>query len=103
MMRPGGTPNFASTPAGAMRVFFMVSIRVTPGLDSCAMSLSPVEISTGRPCSCACRVRVAMTSSASTPSTIRSGRPIARMAWCSGAICTRSSSGMGGRWALYSG
>src|SRR3569623_1859776 len=46
-------------------------------------------------------VSVPITSSASTPSTTRHGRPLARTPSCSGSICATRSSGMGGRCALY--
>ncbi|MCY1306257.1 hypothetical protein D9M70_561090 [compost metagenome] len=66
------------------------------------MSLSPVEITTGRLPAALCRARVPITSSASTPSTHSRGRPRARTLACSGSTWTRSSSGMEGRLALYS-
>ncbi|MCY1407603.1 hypothetical protein D9M71_229090 [compost metagenome] len=66
------------------------------------MSLSPVEITTGRPPAALCRARVPITSSASTPSTQSSGSPSARTLACKGSTCTRSSSGIEGRLALYS-
>ncbi len=50
----------------------------------------------------ACRASVPMTSSASTPGTINSGSPMARMMSCMGSICSASSPGIGGRFALYS-
>ena len=67
------------------------------------MSLSLVEMNTRHPLLRARSARVPMTSSASTPETQRRGSPWAAMTWWSGSICTRSSSGMGGRFALYSG
>ncbi|KPW97232.1 hypothetical protein ALO79_200005 [Pseudomonas syringae pv. castaneae] len=66
------------------------------------MSLSPVEITTGRAAAALLRARVPMTSSASTLSTHSSGKPRALTLACSGSICTRMSSGMLGRLALYS-
>lgn len=67
------------------------------------MSLSPVLISTGSCFSVAWRARVPITSSASTPSTIRKGKPIALIIWWIGATWLRRSSGMLARVALYSG
>ena len=101
-MRSGGTPNFSITVSRSLTVSVMVLTRVTWSLTSWAMSLSPVEITTGTPCSAACRARVPITSSASTPSITSSGRPMASMmAWMAGIWAARSS-GMGGRLALYS-
>ena len=47
------------------------------GPTNCAMSLSPVEISTLKPASAPCFASVPITSSASTPGTRSSGTPIA--------------------------
>ena len=80
----------------------MVFTSLTRPSTSWAMSLSPVEITTSRPSSAARRASVPMTSSASTPSILSSGRPSACTASISGATCERRSSGMGGRCALYS-
>ena len=44
-----------------------------------------------------------MTSSASTPGTSSTGKPSARTSAWMGSIWARSSPGMGGRFALYSG
>ena len=103
MMRSGGTPNLASTPASSSTSSLMVLTQRTPGRTSWVRSLSPVEMTTSQPRSCASRVKVPMTSSASTPSTDSSGQPSACTASCSGAICARRSSGIGGRCDLYSG
>jgi hypothetical protein len=80
----------------------MVLMRVIEPSTSCAMSLSPVEISTRCPASAARRASVPMTSSASTPGTRSSGSPCAAMISSSGATCERRSSGIAGRCALYS-
>ncbi|MNP21292.1 hypothetical protein D3C76_1139040 [compost metagenome] len=100
MISSGGTPYLVTTSSGPRMVLVMVLIRVIPGVTSCAMSLSPVLISTGRPSFSASRARVPMTSSASTPETASNGRPIAFTIVCSGSICARRSSGIGGRWDL---
>jgi hypothetical protein len=65
--------------------------------------LSPVEITTSMPCAAAWRASVPITSSASTPSTIRIGQPQAATPSWIGSICRRRSSGIDGRLALYSG
>ena len=46
MMRSGGTPNLAKTPASSNDSLLMVLTRPTSGVTSCARSLSPVEINT---------------------------------------------------------
>ena len=46
---PGYTSNFAFTPSRSRRVLLMVLTSVMRGPTSCAMSLSPVEISTSKP------------------------------------------------------
>ena len=102
MIRSGGTPNFSSTPAGVSVVSLMVFTSVTLSVTSCAKSLSPVEISTDSPDASACFASVPMTSSASTPGTASSGNPNALIIACSGWICSRSSSGIFSRFALYS-
>ena len=102
-MRAGAAPNFASTPPSSRTESSMVLTRVTRSSTSWAMSLSLVEMTTRRPLSRARSARVPMTSSASTPGTQRRGRPSPRTIRCSGSICARSSSGMGGRFALYAG
>ncbi len=76
-MRSALTPNFFSTPASSSVSFDMVLTSVMPGLTSWVMSLSPVEITTRMPSRSACLASVPITSSASTPSTISSGQPIA--------------------------
>ena len=80
----------------------MVLMSVIEPSTSCAMSLSPVEISTVCPARAARQASVPMTSSASTPAMRSSGRPCAAMISSSGSICARRSSGMAGRCALYS-
>jgi hypothetical protein len=99
-MRFGGTPNLAVTPASSSTSSLMVFTQRTPGCTSWVRSLSPVEITTSQPASTAWRVRVPITSSASTPSSISRGQPSAFTASCRGSIWARRSSGMGGRWAL---
>ncbi len=102
MICSGQTSNFAFTPLRSSVVLLMVFTSVISALTSCAMSLSPVEISTGWPCAAARRASVPMTSSASTPEMRSIGRPSAVTASSSGSIWPRRSSGIGGRWALYS-
>jgi hypothetical protein len=97
------TPNFASTPASSSVSLLIVLTIVMPGSTSCARSLSDDEIVVSMPSVFARFARVPITSSASTPSTISSGQPCARTSACSGAICAARSSGIGGRFALYSG
>jgi len=100
MICSGATPNFAFTPSTSIEVSDMVLTRVMCPSTNCAMSLSPVEITTGRSAAALLRARVPITSSASTPSTHSKGKPRARTLACSGSICTRMSSGMLGRLAL---
>ena len=102
-MCSGATPNFAFTPATSSVSFDIVLISVTCGSTSCARSLSPVDTTVRMPARSASFASVAMTSSASTPSTTSSGQPIARIASMSGSICAARSSGIGARFALYSG
>ena len=97
IINSGGTPYFATTSSGPRIVLVMVLMSVMPGVTSCAISLSPVLISTGRPIFSASRASVPITSSASTPETANSGKPIAFTMVCSGSICARRSSGIGGR------
>ena len=80
----------------------MVFTSVTCAETSCAMSLSPVEMMTRRCSRVASAANVPITSSASTPATLSSGQPIARTISKMGSICTRRSSAMRGRLALYS-
>ena len=75
----------------------MVFSSVMRSFTSCAMSLSPVEMITLKPSAAARSAKVPMTSSASTPLLISSGKPMARMTACSGSICDLRSSGIGGR------
>ena len=77
MICSGVTPNFSTTPSRSMAVSVMVLMRVTWSLTSWAMSLSPVDTTTSMPLLVASWARVPMTSSASTPGTINSGKPIA--------------------------
>ena len=81
----------------------MVLTMVTRSSTSWAMSLSPVDTSTSSPASLPRSARVPMTSSASTPGTSSTGKPSARTIVWMGSIWARSSPGMGGRFALYSG
>ena len=81
----------------------MVLIKRTCLVTNCAISLSPVEITVSIPSSSACFAKVPITSSASTPGMTNKGKPIAVIISCNGAICVRRSSGIGGRFALYSG
>ena len=74
-MRSGGTPNFCVTPSTSSFSSVMVLISDTEGLTSCAKSLSPVEMMVSQPASVACLASVPMTSSASTPETIKTGQP----------------------------
>ncbi|MOA19947.1 hypothetical protein D3C78_1403590 [compost metagenome] len=73
MMCSGPTPNFSCTPATSSTLPVMVLTRVTWPSTSCAISLSPVEMITGRPFAALLRASVPITSSASTPSTHSSG------------------------------
>ena len=102
-MRSGGTPNLASTPAASSVSLLIVFTSRTCGPTSCARSLSPVDTTTSMPCAAACRASVPITSSASTPSSTRIGQPDAAIAACSGSIWRAMSSGIDGRFALYSG
>ena len=97
----GQTSNFAFTPARSMTLPLMVLMSVTPSSTSCAMSLSPVDTRTCSPWARAVRVSVPMTSSASTPLIRSKGKPRPCTASSNGSTCARSSSGMGGRCALY--
>ena len=76
MICSGNTSNLFFTPARSSSVLLMVLISVICGDTSCAMSLSPVEISTLRFCFAAAQASVPMTSSASTPGSRRIGRPM---------------------------
>ena len=98
----GGIPNFVFTPSTSISWFVMVLIKVTCSFTSCAMSLSPVLIRVSIPFSVACLANVPITSSASTPDSTITGNPIALMMACNGSIWLLSSSGIGGRFALYS-
>jgi hypothetical protein len=102
MICSGKTSNFAFTPSRSSTVPLIVLMQVIFGSTSWAMSLSPVEMSTLRPCFAAVMASVPMTSSASTPVSRRIGRPWPRTASNNGWICERRSSGIGGRCALYS-
>ena len=102
-MRSGGTPNLVATPAASRTSLLMVLTSVTRGPTSWAMSLSPVEMTTSKPCAAARCAKVPITSSASTPGKERIGQPEASTPSWIGAICWARSSGIGGRLALYSG
>ena len=96
----GRTPNFANTAASSSTLPVIVLTSVMPGRTSCAKSLSPVEIVTSMPAACACTASVPITSSASTPSTHRIGKPSASTMRIIGCTCARRSSGIGARVAL---
>jgi hypothetical protein len=81
----------------------MVSTITMWGVTSCARSLSPLEMTTSTPCPAAARASVPITSSASTPGTASTVQPSSRTTSWMGAIWLRRSSGIGARWALYSG
>ncbi|KAG1605435.1 hypothetical protein G6F45_014207 [Rhizopus arrhizus] len=72
-----------------------------PGRTSWAKSLSPVEMVTFRSCARPCRASVPITSSASTPGMRRMLMPSASTMRHIGSTWLRSSSGIGGRLALY--
>ena len=97
------TLNFASTPASSSVSLLIVFTHRMRAVTSCARSLSPVDITVSMPAAAACDASVPMTSSASTPSIISSGHPFARTSSCNGPIWATRSSGIGGRFALYSG
>ena len=104
MISAGGTPYFSAIASSlSMRLPLMVLTRVTPGRTSWAKSLSLVETVTSRPSAAPATARVPITSSASTPSTRRMSMPSASTTSHIGCTCTRRSSGIGGRLALYSG
>ena len=71
-------------------------------LTSCSMSRSPVRIVVSNPRPSACPTSVAMASSASNPSCSYSGMLIARTTCFTLGICSRMSSGIRVRVALYS-
>ncbi len=103
MMRSGGTPNLASTPATSSVSLDIVLISVTCSSTSCARSLSPVEITVFQPAAVAARASVPIASSASMPGTMMMGQPsISTTAWI-GSIWSTRSSGIDDRLALYSG
>ena len=98
------TPNFATTASSeSRRLPLIVLTRATPGRTSWAKSLSLVEMVTSTPAAQARRARVPITSSASTPSTRTMSMPSAWTMSHIGWTWARSSSGMGGRLALYCG
>lgn len=74
-MCSGPTPNFSFTPATSSTLPVMVLTSVIWPSTSCAMSLSPVEMTTGRSAAALLRARVPITSSASTPSTHKTDSP----------------------------
>ncbi len=96
----GLTPNFSTTPALSVTELLIVLTSRTCASTSWAKSLSPVEISTCMPAAAACRARVPMTSSASTPGTRSSGMPSASTTAIIGSTCALRSGGVGGRLAL---
>ena len=102
-MRCGGTPNLAWTAGTSRRSLLIVLISVTRSSTSCARSLSPVETTTWCPLAAATRASVPMASSASMPGTCSTGHPSSRTTSWMGSTCCTSGSGMGARWALYSG
>ena len=77
MICSGQTSNLAFTPLRSSVVLLMVFTSVMRASTSCAMSLSPVEISTGWPCAAARQASVPITSSASTPAMRSIGSPSA--------------------------
>ena len=81
----------------------MVSMMRMCSVTSCARSLSPLEMTTSRPCCAPTRASVPITSSASTPGTASTRQPSSSTTSWIGAIWLRKSSGMGERLALYSG
>ncbi len=98
------TPNFSTTAASESSLPpLMVLTSATPGRTSWAKSLSLVEMVTSMPARAPCTASVPITSSASTPSTRRIGKPNACTICSIGSTCARSSSGIGGRFALYCG
>ncbi len=104
MMRSGGTPNLAFTPARSSFSLDIVFTHSTLSLTSCVRSLSPVEITESHPWACsAWRTSVPITSSASTASTTTTGQPRARTVSSNGSTCAARSSGIAWRVALYCG
>ncbi|MNC84669.1 hypothetical protein D3C83_02280 [compost metagenome] len=107
MMRSGLTPNFFSTPASSSisrpPVLGSAFSIVMTGFTSWVRSLSPLAMITRMRWRSACRASVPITSSASTPSISSSGQPIAAMVSLRGPSCATRSSGIDGRFALYSG
>ncbi len=97
----GGTPNTSSTPFSSSRRSSRVChILIEGSRTSCMRSLSVEAITTSNPAAAARAAIVPMTSSASTSGSVSTATPSRPSAsWVSG-ICTRSSSGIGGRWAL---
>ncbi len=93
------TPSTSSRSGG----LDMVLIKLTLSFTSCARSLSPVEMTTWCPLATAWRASVPITSSASMPGTTSTGQPSRRTISWMGSICCTSGSGIGARWALYSG
>ena len=102
-MRLGGTPNLAVTPASSSTSSLMVLNHNTWSLTNCVKSLSPVAITVAQPSRVARTDNVPITSSASTPAMDTTGQPSARTASSITGICNAKSSGIDGRWALYSG
>ena len=98
--RSGRTPNFSSTSATPMVLFFIGSSISTPSPTSCIRSLSDDRIVTRPPAFRARQARVAMMSSASKPSVSIQATLKARVASRVSGNCGRSSSGRSGRLAL---
>ena len=99
----GLTPNFSKTFSSLKVLWVMVFIKVVSGsLTSCIRSLSRLETTHLKSLSLATVTKVAITSSASTPSTSSSGKPIALQISFTGFNCSLKSSGIGGRFDLYS-
>ena len=73
----GLMPNLSMTPWLSVTLPVKLSSSITASLTSCAMSLSPVEMTTWWPCSTARCVSVPIMSSASAPSIRNRGIPSA--------------------------
>ena len=102
----GATPYFSSTIAGSntttsLMPFFVVKMRVC-SLASWQASLSPVTSRTSQPSASARAATVPRISSPSQPGTLTTGMSIDSSRSSISGNCTRRSSSIGGRWALYS-
>ena len=98
----GVTPQSFSSPAASSRSFFRKLRIVTRSDRSCRQSLSLVQRNTARSRAAPSDANVAITSSASNPSTPTTGMRMASSTWRIIGFWTVSSGGGGGRWALYS-